>query len=380
MSQKILVINSGSATLKFKVFVLPNLQEESQGIVERIGISNSFLDFKYGKKAIHLDFKSGIKNHHEALGEAIKALGSELKEIKFVGHRVVHGGNIFYKTTQVNAKTLDQVKKISYLAPLHNPANIMGIEAAIKALPLAKQFMVFDTAYYRTIPDYAALYPISQKLIDAGIRKYGFHGISHKYSTQTAIAEYKLKKSKIISCHLGSGCSITASINGEAVETSMGFTPMSGLMMSTRVGDLDASAVLFMINELKLAPAEIDELLNKKSGLFAVAGTMDMREILFAAGEKVVGYKASKKYNAQEKTQAKLALKMFIYRIVKYIGEYYAIMKGLDLIVFTGGVGERSPAIRQMILAEIKHLPKFKNVVIPANEELMIAREVMGNK
>lgn len=376
--KKILVINSGSATLKFKVFVLPNLKEESQGIVERIGISDSFLDYKFGKKTIHLDFKNGIKNHHEALTEAIKVLGSELKEIKFVGHRVVHGGNIFYKTTQVNANTLDQVKKISYLAPLHNPANLMGIEAAIKALPLAKQFMVFDTAYYQTIPDYAALYPISQKLIDAGIRKYGFHGISHKYSVQTAIAEFKLKKSKIISCHLGSGCSITASVSGQAVETSMGFTPMSGLMMSTRVGDLDASVVLFMINELKMTPAEIDKILNHESGLLAVAGTMDMREILFAAGEKVVDCKASKKYSAPERAQAKLALKMFIYRIVKYIGEYYAIMKGLDLIVFTGGVGERSPAIRQMILAEIRHLPKFKNAVIPANEELMIAREAIG--
>jgi len=379
MLKKILVINSGSATLKFKVFILPDLIEESRGIVEWIGIADSFMDFKYGKKSVHLDFKSGIKNHHEALIEAIKALGNELKEIKFVGHRVVHGGNMFYKTTQVNNKTISQVKKISYLAPLHNPANIMGIEAAISALPNAKQFMVFDTAYYQTIPDYAALYPIAQKFTDAGIRKYGFHGISHKYSTQTSIAQYKLKKSKIITCHLGSGCSITASIDGRAIETSMGFTPMSGLMMSTRVGDLDASAILFMINELKMTTAEIDRILNHESGLLAVAGTMDMREILSAAGEKVVGFKASKKYSAQEKAQAKLALQMFIYRIVKYIGEYYAAMKGLDLIVFTGGVGERSPAIRKMILAEIRHLPKFKNTVIPANEELMIAREVAGN-
>jgi len=373
---KILVINSGSATLKFKIFNFKTLKENESGIVERIGISDSFLNLKKGKKDIHLSFKTGLKNHEEALVEVLKVLANDLKDIKFVGHRVVHGGDKFFKTTKVNDSVLKQVERFNRLAPLHNPANLMGIKAAIKALPHAKQFMIFDTAYYKTLPDYAAFYPIPKKIRSEGVRKYGFHGISHKYSSQTAIAKYKLKKSKIITCHLGSGASITASINGQAVETSMGFTPMSGLMMSTRVGDLDASIVLFMMNELKISPTEIDQLLNKKSGLLAVAGTMDMREILAAAGKKVVGYKSNKKITANEKKQASLALKMFIYHIVKYIGEYFVVMKGLDLLVFTGGVGERSPVIREMILAEIKHLPKFKNVVIAVNEELMIAQEI----
>ena len=373
---KILVINSGSATLKFKIFDFKTLKENESGIVERIGISDSFLNLKKGKEDIHLFFKSGLKNHEEALVEVLKVLANDLKDIKFVGHRVVHGGDKFFKTTKVNDSILKQIERFSRLAPLHNPANLMGIKASIKALPHTKQFMIFDTAYYKTLPDYAALYPIPKKITNEGIRKYGFHGISHKYATQTAIAKYKLKKSKIVTCHLGGGASITANLNGQAIETSMGFTPMSGLMMSTRVGDLDASVILFMMKELKMSVEEIDKMLNKQSGLLAIAGTMDMREILAAAGQKVIGYKSVKKFSTTEKTQAKLALKMFIYRIIKYIGEYYTVMKGLDLLVFTGGVGERSPVIRKMILDEIKHLPKFKNTVITANEELMIAQEI----
>lgn len=377
---KILVINSGSATLKFKVFSAVNLQEEISGIVERIGIDQSFLSVKIGRKEIFQKFPAGIKNHQEALSKVVEKLIDILPAIKFVGHRVVHGGGYFSKTTKLDSKIIAKLEEFNKLAPLHNPVNLAGAKASLKLLLNAKQFAVFDTAYYASIPDYASRYALPEKYFKLGIRKYGFHGVSHKFSAIEGAkkSNLNLKKTKIISCHLGSGCSITATKFGQAVDTSMGFTPLEGLMMSTRTGDMDPSIALYLINELKMTTKEVDNLFNKQSGLLGVAGTMDMREILSAAGQKVVGYKVAKKFTVEEKAKAKLALNMFVYDIVRYLGQFTAVMGGVDLIVFTGGIGERSKVIQEMILKQVRFLGRFKVVTVSANEELMIAKEVLG--
>ncbi|MEK7167862.1 MAG: acetate kinase, partial [Patescibacteria group bacterium] len=256
--------------------------------------------------------------------------------------------------------------------------NLVCIKKSWELFPQIDQYAIFDTAYYRTLPDYIFRYALPEKLYtEYGIRRYGFHGISHEYAALEGSKKAKINfsKAKIITCHLGSGCSMTATKDGKALSTTMGFTPLEGLMMSTRSGDIDPSIPLFLINE-GLSPEEVDGILNRQSGLLGVANTRDMREILLASGEKVAGYKTEKKFSASEKEKAKLALKMFVYNIVRYAGQFKAVMKGLDLVVFTGGIGERSLALRKLVLKEIKSLGRFKSVVISANEELMIAREI----
>ncbi|MFA6422012.1 MAG: acetate/propionate family kinase [Candidatus Buchananbacteria bacterium] len=374
---KILVINSGSATLKFKVFSLPNLVEEAVGIVERIGIDGSFIVVKSNGSITNKKFRAGLKNHGEAFEQVISALKKYLPEIKIVAHRVVHGGTQFTEATLVDNIKINELKKFNYLAPLHNPINIMCIEQALRLLPEAKEYAVFDTDYYKSMPEYACLYALPEKYNSVyGIRRYGFHGISHQYCALEAAKKLKkpIEKLKIISCHLGSGCSITATKNGKAVDTTMGFTPLEGLTMSTRAGDLDASIPLFLIERCKMKTEEISILFNKQSGLLGVAGTMDMREILTASGHKVYGYVMNKNFTKIEREKCTLALKMFIYDIVRYVGQFITIMKGADAVVFTGGIGERSPVVRNLILKEIKFLGKIKSFVVPADEELMMAR------
>jgi len=373
---KILVINSGSATLKFKIFEARTLAEQITGQAERIGLKDSFLIIKKGKKQQRFNYASGLKDHGQALSQIFFQLKGDLGDIIGVGHRVVHGGTRFSRPTAASAKNIELAKKYNRLAPLHNPVNLLCVETAKKLLPQAKQVMVFDTAYYANLPDYAARYPLPEKFFKLGIKKYGFHGISHESAAAIAGKKLNLKKGRIITCHLGSGSSITATAGGRAIETSLGFTPVSGIMMSTRCGDIDPSIVLYLISELGMSAAEVDKLLNKQSGLLGVSGFLDMREILAAAGQKVVGYKASRRFTALEKAKAKLALKMFIYRIVKYIGSFAAIMGGADAIVFTGGIGERSPVIRKLVVDEIKKMLSFRTLVVPANEELRIAQEV----
>jgi acetate kinase len=370
--KKILVINAGSATLKFKIFNVSSLKLEKEGIVERIGIKDSFL--KIGKQEIN--WSKGLSNHYLALVEVLKVLENDLAEIKLVGHRVVHGGEKFNKPTLLNTKVVKELEKYNQLAPLHNPVGLACIKKALDLLQQARQYAVFDTAYFTTLPEHAYRYALPEELYRKyGIRRYGFHGLSHQSSAVEGAKKIgqPLGKLKIITCHLGSGCSMTATLNGKAVATSLGFTPLEGLMMSTRSGDLDPGVVLFLLDQ-GLSAEKISEILNKKSGLLGVAGTMDMREILFSAGEKVVGYKSSKKTIAPAK--AKLALKMFVYNIVRYVGQYHAIMKGVDLLVFTGGIGERSPAVRRLVVKELSALGKFKSVVISANEELAIAKAI----
>ncbi|NCN07459.1 acetate/propionate family kinase [Candidatus Falkowbacteria bacterium] len=378
--KKILVINSGSATLKFKVFSASNLSEELSGIVERIGLKNSFMSVDgLGKDRLLKKYPPGILDYEQALAEVLLQLKTILPDIKLVGHRVVHGGGTYNQPLKLNQGIINKLAKYNKLAPLHNPINLACAESALKLLPQAKHVAVFDTAYYADIPEYIHRYALPSKFYKLGIRRYGFHGLSHQYSAIEGAKKAKLKisKAKIITCHLGSGCSITATKNGLAIDTTMGFTPLEGLTMSTRAGDLDASIPLYMINELKMSTSEITKVFNQESGLLAIAGTMDMREILLASGHKVLDYSSNKIFTDNQKAKAQLALDMFVYDVVRYIGQLAISMDGVDLIVFTGGIGERSPAVRKIVLDKIRHLSKFKNIVIEANEELMIAREIV---
>ncbi|MDD5341568.1 MAG: acetate/propionate family kinase [Patescibacteria group bacterium] len=363
----ILVINAGSATLKFKVFNYDNLKLFREGIVERIGLMGSFIAF--GDKKEYEE----IENHEQAFKSAVSKLSDIKDNIILVGHRVVHGGGKFNEPILLNKNILRKLKDFNVLAPLHNPVNLKCIMASQKYLPQIPDVAVFDTAFYKTLPPHAYIYAIPLKFYQKyKIRRYGFHGISHEYIANQAALKLKksLNKLNLITCHLGSGCSITAIKQGKAVDTSLGFTPLEGLVMSTRCGSIDPAIPLYMITNLKMSAEEVDSLLNKRSGLFGLSGSMDMREILVKAGHKVKGFKIKKKISASEKEIAKLTLDIFIYKIKQYLGSYSTILGKVDAIVFAGGIGERSAIIRQEIL---KKMPKFKSLVIKTDEELMIA-------
>jgi acetate kinase len=372
--KNILVINAGSSSLKFKLFD-ESLQETGSGIVERIGLSGAFIASKFDGAEKKVDISA--KNHKDAMSAVVHALaenGVDFESIKKVGHRVVHGGEQFVQPTKVSTQMLKDLREFNRLAPLHNPNNIAGIEACQRILPHAENWAVFDTAFHSTIPDYAYLYPLPYSFYEKrAIRRYGFHGISHMYVSEQATKKLRKKKANLITCHLGSGCSICAIKSGRSVDTSMGFTPLEGLMMSTRCGDIDPSIVSYLLNDgMKLS--EVDELLNFRSGLKGVSGLKDMRDIMVASGYKVPGYKPSQKFDDEDKRLAKLALKMFFYRIVKYIGAYSAVLGDVDAIVFTAGIGERNKDIRNLIMRALNY--KYKMLVIPTNEELMIARQI----
>jgi acetate kinase len=364
----ILIINAGSATLKFKIFNFSDLKLVKEGIVERIGLMGSFIELD-GKKEFN-----EVENHEEAFKLIILKIGDLKNNIVLVGHRVVHGGGKFNEPILVNKNILKKLKQFNILAPLHNPVNIKCIAAAHKYLPSIPNVAVFDTAFYKTLPPHAYIYAIPLKFYKQHkIRRYGFHGISHQYVAQMAAETLKkpLSQLNLITCHLGSGCSITAIKKGQAIDTSLGFTPLEGLVMSTRSGNIDPAIPLYMITRLKMSAEEVDSLLNKRSGLFGLSGSTDMREILVKAGYKVSGFKLKGKISAKEKEIAKLTLDIFIYNIKKYIGAYSTIIGKVDALVFTAGIGERSAIIRKLILQD---LPKFKVLVIPTNEELLIAQ------
>lgn len=375
----ILVINSGSATLKFKVFDFVNLKEIMSGIVERIGLPGSFVESKIkSRKSRH---GCGASNHEQALRVALREIENcklQIENFSLVGHRVVHGGEEFIKPTRITLANLKKLAKYDKLSPLHNPANLMGIRACQKLLPDAKNVAVFDTGFYSTLPDYAYTYAIPIDFYKKhSVRRYGFHGISHEYVVNEAgkILKKPLAKLNLITCHLGSGASITAIRGGKAVDTSMGFTPLEGLVMSTRSGDIDPAIPLYLIRELKITPQEVDNILNKKSGLLGISEFSDMREVLTAAGYSVPGFKG-KKVSAKKKKLAKLALQVFVYHIKKYLGAYAAILGTVDAIVFTAGIGERNKTVRYLIMKDLKIYGEPKILAIPTNEELMIARKL----
>ena len=398
---KVLVVNAGSSSLKFTLFDMTDKSVLCKGQVERIGSDRPNLIYK---RADGFSFENEItaKDHVESLNEVCATLVKpevgvlkSLTEISACGHRVLLGGDKITQPIKVDEAVKQIIRDYIPLGPLHNPANLAGIEACEAAMPGVPNVGVFDTEFHQTMPPEAYLYPIPYEFYEKhGIRKYGFHGTSHRFVTR-ASAEF-LKKDvnnvNLITCHLGNGCSIAAIQNGKVIDTTMGLTPLEGLMMGTRSGDIDAAAALRMI-EVGYTPEEVGTILNKKSGLLAIGGinSGDMRDML-AAAEKGEG-------------RADLAVKMFVRRIVKYIGSYYVLLDGkLDALVFTGGIGEFSVQIREKVLTGVRSLgvnlcadrnkacfgkagvistddSTLKAIVMPTNEELMIAEsaiEVLG--
>jgi len=343
---RILVINCGSSSIKYKLFRFPQRQCLAKGLIEHIGEKGS-----------------SVKDHYSGL----KLILNQHSEVSAVGHRVVHGAETFTKPVIITAKVINQIKRCSSIAPLHNPANLAGILACAKLLAGVTQVAVFDTAFHQTIPQKAYIYGLPYRYYEKfGIRKYGFHGTSHNYVAQLAAQKMKkpLSRLKVITCHLGNGCSITAVRDGRSVDTSMGFTPLEGLVMGTRCGDIDAALVTYIMQKEKIDISQVERILNKESGLLGLSGVSnDMRiiESRARAGDR----------------RCQLALEVFVYRIKKYIGAYTAIMGGCDAVVFTGGIGEHQKNIRRKICNGLfNHLKKMPAIlVIPTDEELMIASE-----
>ncbi len=372
----IFVINSGSSSLKFKLYDAKSLKELTGGLVERIGLDSPFL--KIGEKKIEYD---AVSDHKDALTKVFSAFtdaGFASSKITICGHRVVHGGEEFTEPMVITSANLERLRTYNQLAPLHNPPNLSGIDSCRALLPKAANVAVFDTAFYKTIPDHAFMYALPWEYYTKyKIRKYGFHGISHRYVTEQAakMLGKPYKKLKLVSCHLGSGSSVTAVKNGKAFDTTMGFTPLEGLTMSTRCGDIDPAIPLYMQRTFNLSIQQVDDVMNKKSGLLGISGYKDLRDVMTAAGYKIPGYKMSAKPTADQKKRSKLAIEMFCYDVARYVGSYVTVMGGADAIIFTAGVGERSPEIRKMVMAMLKLPGNPKVLVVPTNEELMIAKE-----
>ncbi|GAV23698.1 acetate/propionate family kinase [Carboxydothermus pertinax] len=392
---KVLVLNCGSSSLKYQLLDMTTETVLAKGLVERIGLEGSriIIDLP-GREKIKKE--QPFANHEEAINAVLAELNREeygilnsLEEITAIGHRIVHGGERFSGSVVINEEVLKAVEECVELAPLHNPPNILGIRACQKLLPNTPQVGVFDTAFHQTMPKHAYIYGVPYAWYENyGIRRYGFHGTSHKYvSRRTAeILGQPLADLKIITCHLGNGSSVTAVKNGVSVDTSMGFTPLEGLMMGTRAGSIDPTIVTFIQEKEGLTAAQVNELLNKKSGVLGISGYSDFRDIedRAKAGDE----------------KAKLALDMFCYQVAKYVGAYAAAMNGVDAIAFTAGVGENSSVVRKGVCQYLGYLgttldeeknkvrgqeaiistpdSKVTILVVPTNEELMIARETLA--
>lgn len=359
----VLVVNCGSSSAKYQLFDAARRVSIAKGVVERIGQYGSACPDHYAAIRIIVDRltdpKSGV----------IKSAG----EIGGVGHRVVHGGEEFKKSTLITDKVISFIEKYSSLAPLHNPPSLAGIRACSAILKGVPQVAVFDTSFHQTMPEMVFLYGLPLEYYEKySLRKYGFHGTSHRFVAEeaTRILRKPAKKLKLITCHLGNGCSMTAVDGGRSVDTSMGFTPLEGLIMGTRSGDLDPAAVLVLLEKEGCTTSAINDLLNKKSGLLGISGVSnDMRDILKGAKGK-----------GRSGKRCKLAVEMFVYRIKKYIGAYMAAMGGLDAVVFTAGISENNPWLVKRIEKELKGcLPaRVKFMVVPTNEELLIARDTLS--
>lgn len=393
--EKTIVINSGSSSLKFKLFVMPNEDVLASGLIERIGIDGSAITIKYGAGEKYTS-QEDIKDHKIAVDRLLALLlelniVASLDEITAVGHRVVAGGEYFKTSAVVDEDVIAKIDEIADFAPLHNPANLMGIKAFKKVLPDAFSLAAFDTSFHQSIPEENFLYSIPYEWYEQyGVRRYGAHGTSHRYVAQEA-AKFlgkPLEELKLITCHLGAGSSICAVKDGKSFDTSMGFTPLTGVTMATRSGDIDVALLNYMMD--KLGIKSLDEMiyiLNNKSGLLGISGVSpDMRDILAAKDDN---------------KRAKLALDIFVKNVVKYIGEYVAEMGGVDGIIFTAGIGENSVPVRQMVMQRLAYLgitcddtaneanadgyiatkdSKVAVLKISTDEELMIARDVAAFK
>ena len=390
----ILVLNCGSSSVKYKLIDTNSKNVLAEGGVEKIGLPDSFLKFVLpdGSKKV---IEENIPDHTKAVNDILSLLTSKeygcitsLRDIDAVGHRVVHGGEKFNQSVLIDDEVIAKIKECYDVAPLHNPANMAGIDAVTELIPGVPQVAVFDTAFHQTMPAEAYMYATPYSLYEKyGVRRYGFHGTSHRYVSARAceFLGVDYDKQRIITCHIGNGGSITAVLNGKSIDTSMGLTPTEGLMMGTRVGDIDPGAISFIMDKEGLDTKGISDLFNKKSGVAGVSGvSSDMRDIeaAIAAGNE----------------RAKLALDMYIYRIIKYVGAYAAVLNGVDIIVFTGGVGENQQPVRQRVCDHLTYLgvkidaelnahsrgeeillstpdSKVKVVVIPTDEEMMIAKD-----
>ena len=394
---KILVVNCGSSSLKYQLINMDNNEVLATGKCDRIGVSTinkPFIEYKRGLEEVIKELE--LPNHTVAFGEVVKFLTDEkvgviknLNEIDAVGHRVVSGGPNITKSVIVTDEVMKEFEKCIEYAPLHNPAHIQGINACTETMPGIPQVMVFDTTFHRSIPEEAFMYALPYEYYEKyAVRRYGFHGISHQYITEEAARRLGKKKEdiSIISCHLGNGSSITAVRNGKSVDTSMGLTPLEGLIMGTRSGDIDPAILEFVMRKENITIEEMTTILNKKSGMLGISGkTGDIRDLkqLAAGGEK----------------RAELALEMFIYRIKKYIGSYMAVLGHVDAITFEGGIGENNLDIAAKCVADMEEFgvkinknrseeeiakgimstsdSKIKVLIIPTNEELKIAEETM---
>ena len=393
---KILVLNCGSSSIKYALYNMDDQSVLTSGGIEKIGLPDSFIKIKLadGRK-VQIDesipeHTKGVKFILQVLTEGEYAVLNSLDELDAVGHRTVHGGEKFNKSVLLTDEVMEAFAACNDLAPLHNPANIKGINAVKELLPEIPQVGVFDTAFHQTMPDYAYMYALPYELYkDYGVRRYGFHGTSHRYVSER-VCEFlgiKAEGTKIITCHIGNGASITAVKDGKCVDTSMGLTPLEGLVMGTRSGDIDAGAVTFIMDKLNLDTKGISDLLNKKSGLAGVSGiSNDFRDILAGISEG--------------NERARIAKEMYTYRIKKYIGEYAAAMGGVDVILFTGGAGENQWDVRQEATEGLEFMgvkvdieknkacrateavisaddSRVKVCVIPTDEELMIAMDTL---
>ena len=390
---KILVLNCGSSSIKFQFFNMDDQSVLAKGLVDKIGLNGSCLKLtkQSGEKVIFegeiIDHKTGIEYVLGVLTSAKHGCIGDLSEISAVGHRVVHGGERFNSSVLINGEVVAEMEKCIDLAPLHNPPNLKGIEAIEELMPTVPQVGVFDTAFHQTMPQHAYMYGIPYSLYEKySIRRYGFHGTSHRYVSKRAcdILDRDYKTQKVITCHLGNGGSVAAIKNGESVDTSMGFTPVEGLLMGTRAGDLDIGVVTYIMEKEKIGPDSASTLFNKHSGMLGISGiSSDARDIEDAAFK-----------DGHERAQ--LALDVFDYRVKKYIGAYTAAMEGCDILVFTGGIGENGDVTRSGICKGLQWLgfeideekneglrgketvistenSRVKIMVVPTDEELMIA-------
>ena len=395
---QILVLNCGSSSVKYQLIEMDREQVICKGIVERIGTCDAILRYQPTSRPEKREVRP-VANHAQAISALLSALMDveigvikDKGDIAAVGHRTVHGGEAFAGSVQVDDAVIESIEACAVFAPLHNPHNLEGIRVCMELLPGTPQVAVFDTAFHQTMPPASYLYALPYSFYEKmKVRRYGFHGTSHLYVAQRAAEELgrAIEELKIITCHLGNGASVTAVKGGKSVDTSMGFTPLEGLVMGTRCGDIDPALVLHIMNVEGLSPQEMDQLLNQKSGLLGLSGTShDMREIQEQA--------------AQGNRRADLTVGIYCHRIRKYIGAYAAVMGGVDAVVFTGGVGENSHIVRRRVCtgmeflgivlddeANIRHSPlgqirpdnphistgPTKVLVIPTNEELVIARD-----
>lgn len=393
---KVLVLNAGSSSIKYQLFSMPERHAIARGSAERIGEENSLIQHtsyvsgspkRWEEEQAVATHRQGLEKISMLLLDTTYGVIQEVDEVSLVGHRVVHGGECFQEAIVVTDDVQKKIESLTPLAPLHNPPNLLGIEVAREVFPRARQVAVFDTAFHQTLPDYVFRYPIPDQLYRMHhIRVYGMHGTSHRYVAQAAARHLQqpIEDLNLITIHLGNGCSMTAVRRGKSIDTSMGLTPLAGLMMGTRSGDIDPAIVYYLHRETGMNVAEIDQLLNRVSGLKGIAGDNDLRSV-------------TEQYEAGDDT-ARLALEMYCYRIKKYIGAYIAILGKVDAIVFTAGVGENSALVRRMSCADMSHLgivldgtkneqsstqarsvhavkSEVRILVVPTDEELSIAEQ-----